>query len=91
MNKGTERGLNLHLHSAAKFRDGALNLTRKGIADIEGKSGTSGVHKKHKKTYEEIMQSRDSNPEYMMGKRFKKKKGGMGKKFRGGGKKGKKH
>lgn len=32
LNKGTERGLNLHLFSGAKFRDGALNLTKSGIA-----------------------------------------------------------
>jgi len=36
-NKHTERGLNLHLHSAAKYRDGALTLTKQGINKIEGR------------------------------------------------------
>ena len=37
LNKDTERGINLHQHSAAKFRDGALNITKQGIRMIEGK------------------------------------------------------
>ena len=85
LNKDTDRGINLHMHSAAKFRDGALNLTKEGIRKIEGRDGNNNHHKKqHKKSYEEIKQVRDSNPEYMTGKRFRKKKGGVGKKFSGG-------
>ena len=85
LNKNTERGLNLHVNSAAKFRDGALNLTKHGINMIEGREQDrkGGIHKKAKKTYEEIVAQRDSNPEFMMGKRFRKKKGGVGKKFKG--------
>lgn len=45
--------------------------------------------KKKKKSYEDIIKIRDSNPEYMTGKRFRKK-GGAGKKFKGG-KRNKKH
>lgn len=59
LNKTTERGLNLHLHSIAKFRDGALNLTRSGIKSIDGKNGSqfndsrrSGIHNKDRKSYE---------------------------------------
>jgi hypothetical protein len=54
LNKNTERGLNLHVNSAAKFRDGALNLTKHGINMIEGREQDrkGGIHKKAKKTYE---------------------------------------
>ena len=41
-----------------------------------------------KRTYEEISKTRESNPEFMTGKRFQKKKGNVGKKFKKG--KGKK-
>jgi len=55
LNKDTERGINLHAHSAAKYRDGALNLTKDGIRMIEGRRKEGG-HKKNygKKSYEEI-------------------------------------
>lgn len=33
------------------------------------------------------MKARELNPEYMTGKRFRKKKGNVGKKFKGGKKK----
>lgn len=44
LNKDTERGINLHLNSAAKYRDGALNLTKAGISMIEGREKE---HKHH--------------------------------------------
>ncbi len=37
------------------------------------------------------MQSREENPEYMTGKKFRKKRGNVGKKFKKGKKGGKKH
>ena len=91
LNKDTERGINLHMHSAAKFRDGALNLTKQGIRTIEGRDDSKGGQFKHpkKRSYEEIAKTRDINPEYMTGKRFGKKRGGVGKKFRSKG--GKRH
>lgn len=87
--------MNLHLFSGAKYRDGALNLTKTGINQIEGRANQpfgkgKGVHQKNKKTYEDIVKERDSNPEYMTGKKFKKKKGNVAKKFKGGKRKHKK-
>ena len=41
-NLDKERGLNMHLHSGAKYKDGVLKLTRDGINDLEGKG--SGNH-----------------------------------------------
>ncbi|CDW75387.1 UNKNOWN [Stylonychia lemnae] len=87
-NLDKDRGINLHLYSAAKFRDGALNLTKEGIRKIEEDDDGSGKQhrlgpKKNKKTFDEIQNKRQSNPEYMTGKRFRKKKGNVAKKFKG--------
>jgi len=100
LNKDTERGMNMHLFSGAKFRDGALNLTKSGINTIEGRTFVKKGHasseklnkylkpgEKPKRSYDEIVETRENNPEFMTGKRFRKKKGGVGKKFKG--KKGK--
>lgn len=92
---GTERGMNLHLYSAAKFRDGALNLTSEGINKIEGKEKMRkknhlGASRKQKRKFEDIVKVREDNPEYMTGKKFQKKRGNVGKKFKTG-KKNKKH
>ena len=54
LNKDTERGINLHAHSAAKYRDGALNLTKEGIRNIEGRREGGEKKKQGKKSYEEI-------------------------------------
>lgn len=35
LNIGTERGINMHLHTGAKFKDGMLNITKQGIKAIE--------------------------------------------------------
>ena len=86
----------MHQFSAAKYRDGALNLTRHGINMIEGKyqGGKKSFHRKddhvakgpnlHKKSYEQIQSERTHNPEFMTGKKFQKKKGNVGKKFKTG-------
>ena len=54
LKKDTERGMNLYVNSAAKYRDGALTLSKKGIQEIEGKFDPSKKPKVHKKTYDEI-------------------------------------
>ena len=55
-NLDKERGLNMHLHSGAKYKDGVLKLTRDGINNLEGKG--EGNHKKHNverpRTFEDI-------------------------------------
>ncbi len=91
LNKDTERGMNMYVNSIAKFRDGALTLSKKGLSDMEGKSGgfnkesgKSKQNKEFKKSFEQIEKERVSNPEFMTGKRFRKKKGNVGKKFKGG-------
>ena len=78
--------MNLYVNSAAKYRDGALNLSKQGIKQIEGKSFNKERKGPHpsKRTYEVIAQNRETNPEFMTGKRFRKKRGGVGKKFKGG-------
>ena len=85
LNKNTERGMNLHQNTGAIYKDGALNLTKSAINKIEGREPE---HKKHlhgqKKSYEDISKYRESNPEFMTGKRFRKKKGNVGKKFKKG-------
>ena len=45
---------------------------------------------KIKRSFQDIMDTRKENPEFMTGKRFKKKRGSMGKLHKTG-KKGKKH
>jgi hypothetical protein len=94
LNKDTDRGINLHLFSAAKYRDGALNLTREGINKIEGREPFKKKKPfEKKKSFEDIIKVRENNPEFMTGKRFHKKRGNVGKKFKksGGGKRHKKH
>lgn len=83
-NMDKDRGINLHLHSAAKYRDGALNLTKEGIRKIEGDESTDKrrTGPKKRKTYDDIQKVREDNPEYMTGKKFKKKRGNVGKKFK---------
>ena len=92
LNKDTERGMNLHQFTGAVYRDGALNITKKGISQIEGRytDPKKKQHKNQKKSYEDIMAGREVNPEFMTGKRFRKKRGNVGKKFKKGKKGGKK-
>lgn len=96
----------MHMTGAAKYKDGVLNLTKAGIRSIEGtgemrpnkfqRSSAGGndgpSFNKHpkKRSYEEISKVREDNPEYMTGKRFRKKKGNVGKKFKKAKKKGRK-
>ena len=47
----------------------------------------SGKPKEFKKSFEQIEKEREANPEFMTGKRFRKKRGNVGKKFKGGKKK----
>ena len=100
LNLGTERGINWHAHSAFKFKDGALQLTKdglksSGLTESEISKSSLGKRKegeRKKWTYEEIQKERESNPEFRSGKKFKKLKGSMGKKFRrAGNKRHKKH
>eukprot|EP00347_Sterkiella_histriomuscorum_P009773 403339948 len=84
-NLDKDRGINFHLYSAAKFRDGALNLTKEGIRQIESDEPITRITKhgnQSRKSYDEITKQRESNPEFMTGKRFRKKKGNVGKKFK---------
>ncbi len=55
-NLDKERGLNLHLHSGAKFKDGALNLTKQGINEIEGRTEHNHKKRSHNRpqTFDEI-------------------------------------
>lgn len=85
----------MHLHSVARFRDGALVLSKQAIKDIESdapiSSRPANAHKHgQKRSYEQIKETRETNPEFMTGKRFRKKKGNVAKKFRGAKKRSKK-
>lgn len=52
-NLDKDRGINYHLYSAAKYKDGALNLTKEGIRKIEGDdSNPFSNHQKQKKSFE---------------------------------------
>ena len=93
----SDRGMNWHLQSIAKFRDGALHVSKDAIrkidtADLTG-STFAKVHtgreeqfkmrgeKKQKKklTFEQIQKERETNEDFMRGKKFKKHRGAMGK------------
>ena len=55
-NRDSDRGMNLYVNSAAKYRDGALNLSKQGIKQIEGKAFNKEKKGPHpsKRTYEVI-------------------------------------
>ena len=61
LNKDTERGMNLYVNSIAKYRDGALTLSKKSISQFEGKGPMgkeSGKPKEFKKSFEQIDKER---------------------------------
>ena len=95
----------MHATGMARYKNGALNISKDSRHKLERgdysknreteKKGpileSMRPKKKEKRVfkYDEIKKTRDENPEFMMGKRYMKKKGSMAKLNRGGKKAGK--